>query len=590
MPAATASTSLIVTGIAGKKLVENVVVDLYELAKRQAGFHLKKWKAANHADTIYKRIKQLRFVKTILQSEKEIELTSFYHPSRIKIGNKRAIVHQLADLNQDCNVVIEGTVGQGKSIFLRYIASVEFCTTRRIPVFIELRRCRQGLSILEMALNELKVLGFEMTNEVFQFFVSQGKILLMLDAFDEVKEELRQDIIAEVEGLIREHEPLRVVITTRPQSGISTSSLFRVFQLCPLDDKEYEQVIRRMAQTSDVAEAIISGIRKDAAQVAPLLTTPLMVALLMVRYKIDQSLPQNSASFYDSLFSLLLQRHDKSKGGYIRPRKSGVGDAVLEDFFNALCFVTRKANENSFKRVRLTHFAKESLKIIGGKGDLDKILADIVEITCLIISDGDECRFIHKSVQEYHAALFIQEQPDETVIAFYRAIESKWQNWQQELLFLEQIDRYRFLKHFQIKEITKLLTLDDGTILRDAVTDLLMMKACGNDRLNFPGDSSGPQSLTVASTGSSWPGTCLLPNSPYVHEVFEVTRIDPDALPIEKVGGERSLMISQLLNSPNFKQKTGEACSKFCNSLQDKLREAEAFVAQVEGMKTVFQF
>src|SRR5262249_21729773 len=160
------STSLIVTGIAGKKLVESIVVDLYDIAKRQGGFHLKKWKAANHADAIYKKIKQLRFVKTILQSEKEIELTSFYYPSRIKINKKAPVVHQLADLNQDCNVVIEGTVGQGKSIFLRYLASVEFCTTRRIPVFIELRRCRSGVSIAEMALRELEVLGFEMTKEV----------------------------------------------------------------------------------------------------------------------------------------------------------------------------------------------------------------------------------------------------------------------------------------------------------------------------------------------------------------------------------------------------------------------------------------
>lgn len=99
-----ASTMLIVSGIAGKKLVENVVSDLYNLARKEAGFQLKKWKSANHTDTISKRIRQLRLVKTILQSEKEIDLTSFYHPSRIRMGDKRSIVHQLADLNVDCSV------------------------------------------------------------------------------------------------------------------------------------------------------------------------------------------------------------------------------------------------------------------------------------------------------------------------------------------------------------------------------------------------------------------------------------------------------------------------------------------------------
>lgn len=167
MLVATTSTMLIASGIAGKKLVENVVSDLYSLARKEAGFQLKKWKAANHTDTISKRIRQLRLVKTILQSEKEIDLTSFYHPSRIRMGDKRSIVHQLADLNADCSVVIEGTVGQGKSIFLRYLASVEFCMTRRIPVFIELRRYRAGQLLVDMALHELKSLGFEMTQDVF---------------------------------------------------------------------------------------------------------------------------------------------------------------------------------------------------------------------------------------------------------------------------------------------------------------------------------------------------------------------------------------------------------------------------------------
>src|SRR5207249_1599742 len=116
---------------------------------------------------------------------------------------------------------------------------------------------------------------------------------------------------------------------------------------------EYEHVVRRMANDDATANAIIYGIRKEATQIARLLTTPLMVALLLVRYRIDQSLPQNEASFYDELFSLLLQRHDKTKAGYVRPRKSRVSDVELEEFFNALCFVTRKANESSFSRRQL---------------------------------------------------------------------------------------------------------------------------------------------------------------------------------------------------------------------------------------------
>jgi hypothetical protein len=122
----------------------------------------------------------------------------------------------------------------------------------------------------------------------------------------------------------------------------------------------------------------------------------------------------------------------------VRPRKSGLSDTVLEEFFDALCFVTRKVNETSFTRAMLNGFAKDALRIVSGKGEVDRILSDIIEITCLVISDGEDCRFIHKSVQEYHAALFIQGQPDEMATAFYSAMEARWSAWQQELMFLAE--------------------------------------------------------------------------------------------------------------------------------------------------------
>src|SRR5713101_1893212 len=439
----TSSALIVTSGIAAKKIVEVVVNDLYSLGKQEFGTAVKEWKAAAHMESIYKRVRRLRLVKTIFQTEREIDLTAFYYPSRVLVSGKKSVVHRLSDLHYDGNVLIEGTVGQGKSIFLRYVAAVEFCVTRRVPVFVELRRMRQGQTIMSLALQELKTLGFEMTEELFHFFADKGRLLLLLDAFDEVKEELRQDVVTEVENLGRQHEALRIVMTSRPNSGVANSAAFRVFRLALLDGREYEHVIRKMANDDSTADAIIGGIRKEATQIAPLLSTPLMVALLLVRYRIDQSLPQNEASFYDELFSLLLQRHDKTKAGYVRPRKSQLSDAGLEEFFNALAFVTRKAHESSFSRRQLNERAAEAGRLAEA-GVIEKALADIVDITCMILADGDEARFIHKSVQEYHAALFIKRQPDDSATAFYAAMDRRWNSWAQELRFLSTIDRYRY--------------------------------------------------------------------------------------------------------------------------------------------------
>lgn len=581
------TTSLILSGAAAKKLVETIVVDLYESAKRHVSLQVKKWKWVNHIDAIYKRIKQLRFVKTILQSEREVDLTNFYHPSRVYIGNQKVVVHQLADFNIDSSIVIEGTVGQGKSIFLRYLATVEFCVSRRIPVFLELRRCRAGLSLTEMALQELKALGLEMSLDMFNFFVGEGRILLLLDAFDEVKEELRQDLITEIENLIRQHEALRVVITSRPESGIATSSFLRVFRLCPLEGREYEEVIKRMAHSPEIAQAIIAGIRKEATQVAQLLTTPLIVALLLVRYRIDQSLPQNSAAFYDSLFALLLQRHDKTKGGYVRPRKSGTTDIFLEEFFNAFCFVTRKADQVSFGRAELKGFAKEALALVGTKSDIDKLLADIVEITCMLITDGEETRFIHKSVQEYHAAVFIKGQPDDLVRNFYQAMKAKWSIWQQDLRFLAQIDRYRYLKYFYIPELRRVLTLG-GEICTDKIPPALIDEVCGGDYVTF---EKNRRTFYHHVTGRSWPTLQMVYNSAYGGDIFQcVSKADRAAASPAEIMDYKAVTVSEMIKHSEIGEEIKACCISFCESLQRELKNAEAFTARVDGMKDVFRF
>lgn len=212
----TTSTALITTGIAGKKLVEKTVTDLYDLAKAEVGFQLKKRKAINYVDNIYRRIRQLRLVKTIWQLEKEIDLSGFYYPSKIQIENKRVALNQIADFGYDGNILIEGTVGQGKSILLRYLASVDFCLNRRVPIFLELRRVRQGQTLLSLVLGELNALGFEMSEQLFRFFADKGRLVLFLDAFDEVKEEVRQTLLTEIEDMTRQHEQLRVIATSRP--------------------------------------------------------------------------------------------------------------------------------------------------------------------------------------------------------------------------------------------------------------------------------------------------------------------------------------------------------------------------------------
>ncbi|MCX5661013.1 MAG: hypothetical protein NTW19_15095 [Planctomycetota bacterium] len=186
-----------------------------------------------------------------------------------------------------------------------------------------------------------------------------------------------------------------------------------------------------------------------------------MVALLILRYKVNQSMPENAVAFFGDLFVLLLQRHDKQKPGYIRPRKSKIGDIGLHDTFCAISYLSRKSDGNSIPLTQLYGFCREALKLVALTDHAVAVVEDIKNITCLVLEEGGDCRFIHKGVQEYHAACFVRQQSEDSGRKFYEAMVRYWRSWRQELYFLETIDDYRFTRYFLIPQLKSVLGLPD---------------------------------------------------------------------------------------------------------------------------------
>jgi hypothetical protein len=354
----TMSTVATISAIAGKKGLETIVEDIYKTSKGQLRMLFKRWKAKKNIDVIYTKIKNIRKVKTILQPEKAIDLLKFYYPSKIIIDDERKTIQDISELQWDGNIIIKGTVGQGKSIFFRYLTSREMVKGKAVPLFVELRRIKKNESLVEHLIEEACSAGLKgLDKETLLWLAEHGKVILLLDGFDEVSEEQRTRLITEIERLAKKYDNMRILISSRPNSGIENSPLFGVYELAPFEENEYEKAIVTMAEEG-VAQNIIKAIRKSPDSVKQLLTTPLMVALLIVRHRIEQTIPENVIGFYKGLFGLLISRHDKMKGGYTRPRKSGLGDSTLEDIFEAICFLTRKERSLFAKRFHKIHKEK----------------------------------------------------------------------------------------------------------------------------------------------------------------------------------------------------------------------------------------
>ncbi len=440
------------------KAISKPFNDLYELGKDRFKSQLLKTKTTSNINKAHKSISSTHKVKTIWQIDKEVSLKSFYYPSKLIIDDQRSPISSIRKIPNETNVVIQGIVGQGKSIFLRYLSYQELRGGNRIPIFFELRRI-EGNETLNCNLKKILLsLDFDTSDEIVDFLFKSGKIILLLDGFDEVPSDKVSRIISEIELLSEKYQKLKIIITSRPDSGIERSTFFRVYRLAPLQPQDIPNFLSKIIENKERRNDLTKAIETSPTKIQELLTTPLMLTLLVLVYRSENKIPEQLSDFYENLFILLLSRHDKTKPGYIRERSTHLNERKLQQVFEAFCFVTRRKELSTISHSEIHSAAEEAFNLTGVECDSSGFIKDITKVSNLILEEGYSYHFIHKSIQEFYAANYIKGRPEELAAKFYTAMTGlRHREWLQEINFLSQIDIYRHAKYLYIPNVSPFL-------------------------------------------------------------------------------------------------------------------------------------
>jgi predicted NACHT family NTPase len=150
-----------------------LVNDIYLLLKNSGKKEFAKWRIEGGARSLKSKLKRYQLVRTILNVDKPVDLTEFYFPTRVK---EYGIVRCIQDMKPERPISVRGHVGQGKSIFLRYLAIQELKeNVGNIPLFLELRNL-QSQSLKSFIFKELSSLNLEMDEELFEIFWAEGQV------------------------------------------------------------------------------------------------------------------------------------------------------------------------------------------------------------------------------------------------------------------------------------------------------------------------------------------------------------------------------------------------------------------------------
>lgn len=422
-----------------------------------------------------------RFLKmrTLHSAETDVYLDEVYSPLKLIVSsnNDEMVVKDGFTLSFSKIINIIGLAGQGKSTILRKLFLEEMKKSERFPFMIELRRVEDN-TIMDYFKGILQDIGLSMSEGSVEILLQSKKVILMLDGFDEIPFSHRNRMLFEIIQLKTRYN-CDVIVTTRPDTEICTEVDIVNLKVKKLDKHDIISILSKLDKKKEITELPILIENNKALQET--LVTPILVNLLFVCYPYLDVVPENVIDFYDKLFITLYSRHDKIKN-FNRPKYSPLSSVDANIIFNALCFDSISKDILEFNESSLDAHLRTALKLSScASVEIAPLQKDLIEITCLIQRDGfDKYVFLHKSVQEFHAAKFISSLSHTHKSMFYSKVidiidrEDKYDNI---LLFLSNIDSNDYsslliINYFKKLKLNLLEKSDRDEILKPVVESI----------------------------------------------------------------------------------------------------------------------
>lgn len=367
--------------------------------------------------------------KTILYRSEERDLEKLFEPPCLKhreviFGGISArpsakesliVAKSLRNvLETSSKVLIMGIGGMGKTILMKHFCVNAIDDVLKIPVFVSLLwfndMAISDEPLEEMIYNRLAINGFKLGYEYFKYSLEGDKYVFLLDGYDEISSEKQSIMTKKISDFTNKYSGNSFVMTSRPIDRAYCWDKYSIYELRRLTSEQSQSLIRRL----DASEAIKLRFIKEMKQglyekYSSFVSVPLTLTILFVTYISHSTLPETLQEFYDEAFDVLLYRHDRMKEGYERILNSGLGYGDFKKVFLKFCFLTYFHDEYAFSNTTLLQRISQCADAITQKFDEHAYKSDLVDISCMLIRDGNEYVFLHRSFQEYFAAYFLSQ-------------------------------------------------------------------------------------------------------------------------------------------------------------------------------------
>jgi len=339
-------------------------------------------------------------------------LYDFYVPIDLLLDKEQIPSPSYDDVERvSSHVVITGTGGSGKSTFMRHLLLQAAAGRKRIPVYVELRdfNSSERVDLVDLVLEKLAAFRVNLPTEYILKAMERGYFVFLLDGFDEVV----QAKVAKVQRVILDasdrYDKNVFIVSSRPDERFRAWDRFHNLNAAPLNLEKAVAIIERIPADDDIKRRFLVDLREKLfEQHQSFLSNPLLLTIMLITYRDIAEIPNKLHLFYSQAFASLYNRHDALKpGGFRREMRAGLAQDDFARAFSAFSILSYSDNKIEFSLPEIREYLQGAKKISRLEFDPDALLEDLLQAVCMLVRDGNEYRYAHRSFQEYFAALFV---------------------------------------------------------------------------------------------------------------------------------------------------------------------------------------
>lgn len=362
-------------------------------------------------------------------------------------------------------VTIIGDAGSGKSMLMKHFFLHFLNYEMEIPLFIELRNLNsfEG-SFYDYIIKSIFNNRLSPNDTILERLISKGKFLFLLDGYDELHEVTKHKRKDEINQFIDKYRKNYFIISSRRGAGAETLPRFNNLEVSQIMRSEILDFVGKQLSILDnkniLEEKIIKVINDPQNDdYVDYMSNPLLLTMFIFTFKNHPELPHKKSKFYYNVFETLCTRHDNfSKSGDIHERKTKLKIEDFEEILKWFSFYSYFDGKFNFDKQYLVSKLEFIKKKKGYEFDIEDLIYDLTVNIAIIIIDGLEYKFPHRSLQEYFIALLMSQRPSNKKIEAYKIkYFDKGRNPEYNLWTIsDELDTYYF-RAALISELGELL-------------------------------------------------------------------------------------------------------------------------------------